>query len=140
MANLILVDNELITLAGALWRLLCREYPADLPGFSADQTPTTERSQFVDILEEQSKKLAEEVVRAAIQIRMEEKDATQRPPMTVGAFVKDRFMPDHVARKRSSSRAFYKSILKHILRPEEVDWMFTFKRKISAEKLKAVPG
>jgi integrase len=141
MTNIRPVDNEvIIDLAGALWSILCREYSSDLRGFSDCQIPMPGLSQFAHVLEERSMKVAEEVVRAAIQIRTQEGDVEQREQMTVAAFVKGRFIPDYLARKRSSSRAFYKSILKHILRPEEVDWMFSFKRKISGDRLKAVPG
>src|SRR5258707_15226326 len=67
-------------------------------------------------------------------------DVVHGAEMTIGAFVENRFVPEYVALKRSPSRAFYRSILKHILRPEEVDRMFSFRRNVSSETLKTVPG
>ena len=37
MADLRIIDKDVIILAGALWTLLTREYSADLPGFGDSQ-------------------------------------------------------------------------------------------------------
>jgi len=39
-------------------------------------------------------------------------------------FVKTRFIPEHVTSKGTSSRTYYRAILKHILKPETVDLLF----------------
>ena len=59
--------------------------------------------------------------------------------MTIANFVKYRFVPEHVARKRFAGQAHYQAILKHVLTPEEVDHMFNAASGISKGKLKASP-
>jgi integrase len=60
--------------------------------------------------------------------------------MTIASFVENKFLPEYVALKRPSGRAYYKAMLKHVLRPEEVDLLLCVTRKKPAQKLKAVPG
>jgi len=44
--------------------------------------------------------------------------------MTVAHFVATRFLPDHIAIKTSPGRRHYQAILKHVLKPEEVETIF----------------
>jgi len=136
MADLTLMDTDVIILAGALWTLLTREHSADLHGFGDRQDSGPVSS---DLREppEAGRSCAAEM---AVQHGGLTDDVMQGAEMTLGAFVEGRFVPEYVALKRSPSRAFYRTILKHILRPEEVDRMFSFRRKVSSEMLKAVPG
>ena len=60
--------------------------------------------------------------------------------MTIAEFVKNRFVPEHVAIKRTSGRTHYQAILKHVLRPEEVDEVFHPDAARSKAKLKANPA
>ena len=58
--------------------------------------------------------------------------------MTISEFVKTKFLPEHIATKRTSGRRHYQAILKHILVPEEVDRIFGVETSVSKAKLKAV--
>src|ERR1700733_8657776 len=136
MADLRLVNQDVVTLAGALWTFLTREYSADLHVRDGRQVPMPTPGQFLEPRERQRNAAAEVFVQQG-----EGTDVvTHSGEMTIRAFVANRFVPEFVALKRSSSRAFYRSILKHILRPEEVDRLFSFRRNVSPERLKAVPG
>jgi len=59
--------------------------------------------------------------------------------MTVARFVETRFIPEHVETKGASGRTHYKAILKHVLRPEEVDRVFGASSGNPRVKLRAVP-
>ena len=59
--------------------------------------------------------------------------------MTIAQFVQARFVPEHVAIKRTSGRTHYQAILKHVLTPEEVDRVFQSVSEGSKAKLKANP-
>jgi integrase len=61
------------------------------------------------------------------------------PQMTIGEFVEAKFIPEYVASMRSSGQAFYRSILKHVLIPEEVDRMFKANPGQQRKKLKTLP-
>jgi len=135
MAALRLVDKDVIILVGALWTLLTREYSADLHGFGDGQASGA-ASQFREPPEGRRSDAAE----MAVQHGGLTKDVVHGAELTIGAFVENIFVPEYLALKRSPSRAFYRSILKHILRPEEVDRMFSFRRNASPETLKTVPG
>ena len=58
--------------------------------------------------------------------------------MTIADFVESKFVPEHVARKKSSGRTHYQAILKHVLTPEEVDRVFQVDAEKSKTKLTAV--
>ena len=60
--------------------------------------------------------------------------------MTLADFVESRFVPEHVAKKRSAGRAYFQGILKHILTPERVDRAFRIDEETTRAKLKAVSG
>jgi integrase len=62
------------------------------------------------------------------------------PRITIGEFVEAKFIPEYVASRRSSGQAFYQSMLKHVLIPEEVDRMFEANPGQQRKKLKAIPG
>jgi site-specific recombinase XerD len=59
--------------------------------------------------------------------------------MTVADFVQKVFVPEHVATKGLSGRTHYQAILKHVLRPEEVDRVFRVNTENSKTRLKALP-
>lgn len=70
----------------------------------------------------------------------EKKAQADHSRMTVAEFVERRFIPEHVALKGSSGQVHYKSMLKHVLTPEEVDGMFRVGKKSPRIRLKAIPG
>jgi integrase len=67
---------------------------------------------------------------------------TQPPEaaMTIGDFVENVFVPEHVATKGLAGRTHYQAILKHVLAPEEVNRVFRVDTEKSPAKLKAVPN
>jgi integrase len=60
--------------------------------------------------------------------------------MTIAEFVKARFLPEHIATKRTPGRRHYQAILKHVLPPGEVDSIFAKDAVGSHTKLKANPN
>jgi integrase len=58
--------------------------------------------------------------------------------MTIAEFVRIKFLPEHIATKRTSGRRHYQAILKHVLPPEEVDRIFGIETSTSKAKLKAI--
>ena len=131
-----LMDKGFIILAGALWTLLTRDNSADLHGLGDRQAKGRTGCE----LHEPPEGLRSGATEMAVRHGGLPDDVLQGAQMTIGAFVENIFVPEYVALKRSPSRAFYRSILKHILRPEEVDRMFSFRRVVSPDTLKAVPG
>ena len=69
----------------------------------------------------------------------EEKEQAENSRMTVAEFVERKFIPEHVALKRFSGQVHYRSMLKHVLTPEEVDAIFHVGKRGSKSKLKAIP-
>lgn len=68
--------------------------------------------------------------------------ATYREPvqeMTVAEFVGRKFLPEHIATKRTPGRRHYQAILKHIISPEYVDQIFGDGQR-SRAKLKRNPN
>ncbi len=60
--------------------------------------------------------------------------------ITVGRFIEEKFGPEHIDRKRSSGRAFYQAILKHVIQPEEVDRIFRRNTADPRKTLHSLPG
>jgi integrase len=58
---------------------------------------------------------------------------------TFEAFVGMKFIAQHVERKSFAGRTHYRAILKHILRPETVDRLFSEKSTEARSRMKAVP-
>ena len=65
-------------------------------------------------------------------------DAEQQ--MTVAEFVERKFLPEHIATKRTPGRRHYQAILKHILNPNYVDQIFGVGGQPSRAKLKTNPN
>jgi integrase len=69
----------------------------------------------------------------------EQKDRAQQSAAIVTDFVEQKFVPEHVATKGLSGRTHYQAIMKHVLRPEEVDRVFHTDSRKSKTRLRAVP-
>src|SRR5581483_9383273 len=50
--------------------------------------------------------------------------AIQDSRMTIGFFVETKFIPEHVQYKTQAGKTHFKAMMKHILRPENVDRIF----------------
>ncbi len=59
------------------------------------------------------------------------------PKLTLADFVKEKFVPEHVAFKRKAGRMHYAAMLKHIITPEEVERAFQIDGACSSSKLQA---
>lgn len=60
--------------------------------------------------------------------------------LTVAEFVERKFLPEHIAAKRTPGRRHYHAILKHILSPDYVDRIFGVDAEPSKAKLKVNPN
>jgi integrase len=68
-----------------------------------------------------------------------EKPIAQDLGVTFEAFVGMKFIPQHVGQKSFAGRTHYRAILKHILRPETVDLLFSECLTDAKSRMKAVP-
>jgi integrase len=71
--------------------------------------------------------------------RRDPKPSVPLPETTIAEFVQKVFVPEHVATKKPSGRTHFQAILKHVLRPDEVDRIFRVDPETSKTKLEAVP-
>ena len=67
-------------------------------------------------------------------------DRDRNRAVTVGHFVENEFVPEHVATKSKLGQTHYRAILKHVLTPEEVERTFNAGANAAMAKLKAVPN
>jgi integrase len=74
-----------------------------------------------------------------LQSKTQKGNVTPCSRMTIGRFVETKFIPEHVAHKRSSGRWFYRAMLKHLLIPEQVDCMFRANPGKQNKKTIAIP-
>jgi integrase len=59
--------------------------------------------------------------------------------VTIADFVERFFVPEHVATKAASGRTHFQAILKHVLKPEEVQRIFQARSQGSKVKMKTIP-
>jgi integrase len=64
----------------------------------------------------------------------------EEPSLCMAQFIETRFIPDHVKHKSFAGRTHYQAILKHILKPETVERIFTPYLGAIKARLKTVPG
>ena len=132
--------KDVINLADALWKLLQREYSADFQGFESVQTRKLGYKTPNDFPEGRWGGEAQREARKTFLSQVQEDPVAPNSQMTIASFVENKFLPEYVALKRPSGRAYYKAMLKHVLRPEEVGHLLCVTRKKPGQKLKAVPG
>ncbi len=61
------------------------------------------------------------------------------PATSIGEFIERRFIPEHVAIKRPAGRSYFRTILNHVLPPEQVARAFALGPENPRNKLKAIP-
>ena len=61
------------------------------------------------------------------------------PATSIGEFIERRFIPEHVAIKRPAGRSYFRTILNHVLPPEQVARAFAVGPENPSNKLKAIP-
>jgi len=83
---------------------------------------------------------AREIAWGDLLSRLEPDARLPKSAMTVADFVKEKFVPEHVAKKSFSGRTHYRAMLKHVLTPKEVDRVFQIEAEASKTRLKAVPN
>ena len=84
----------------------------------------------------------EEAQRIAIRnvvFKMPPTEGAPHSEMTITDFVERVFVPEHVATKAASGRAHFQAILKHVLKPEEVQRVFDARSEGSKVKMKTIP-
>jgi integrase len=72
--------------------------------------------------------------------RLDQNTRTPQSVMTLSDFVERKFIPEHVAMLKIAGRTHYHAILKHVLKPEDVDRMFLVPAEKSKAKLKTING
>jgi integrase len=71
-----------------------------------------------------SREEAQQIVWRMIVSQARAEKAAQHSSMTLAEFVERKFVPEYVASKGYSGRMHYQAMLKHVLRPEDVDRVF----------------
>src|SRR5271169_2293406 len=66
-------------------------------------------------------------------------DASEDSRISLAAFIERKFIPHHVELKSLAGRTHYQAILKHILRPETVERIFSPYVGTAKARLKAAP-
>ena len=86
-----------------------------------------------------SREEAQQIVWRMIVSRARAQKAAQHSSMTLAEFVATKFVPEYVASKGYSGRMHYQSMLKHVLRPEEVDRVFRVEPRRPKVRLRSLP-
>lgn len=86
-----------------------------------------------------SREEAQQIVWRMIVSQARAHKAAQHSSMTLTEFVERKFVPEYVASKGFSGRMHYQSMLKHVLKPEEVDRVFGAEPKRPKVRLRSVP-
>lgn len=81
---------------------------------------------------------AQQIVWRMIVSQARAQKVAQHSSMTLGEFVEQKFVPEYVASKGFSGRMHYQSMLKHVLRPEEVDRVFRTQPRRPKVRLRSV--
>jgi integrase len=85
-----------------------------------------------------SREEAQQIVWRMIVSQARAQQVAQHSSMTLGEFVERKFVPEYVASKGFSGRMHYQSMLKHVLRPEEVDRLFRAEARRPKVRLRSV--
>jgi len=123
-------------LQSGFWRLRWREGAIDVSGVEEHRFRQPIWIGPATGAERLTKEQAEEIACENFLSRSDRNAETSHSTMTLVDFVEKIFVPEHVAKKDASGRTHYHAILKHVLRPEEVDRIFDAEK--SRAKLKAV--
>jgi len=125
-----------VYLQGGFWRLRWREDEINTSGFVEGHGCKPTWIGPATGPERLTKKEAQQIAWDNFLPRLNQNAAESA--MTIGDFVEKKFVPEHVAKKKLSGRTHYHAILKHVLKPEEVDRVFQVDAEKSRTKLKAV--
>jgi integrase len=85
-----------------------------------------------------SREEAQQIVWRMIVSRARAEKVAQHSSMTLAEFVEHKFVPEYVASKGFSGRMHYQSMLKHVLKPEEVDRVFRVEPRRPKVRLRSV--
>jgi integrase len=81
---------------------------------------------------------AQQIVWTMIVSQARAQKVSQHSTMTLTEFVERKFVPEYVASKGFSGRMHYQSMLKHVLKPEEVDRVFRAEPRRPKVRLRSV--
>jgi integrase len=85
-----------------------------------------------------SREEAQQIVWRMIVSQARAEKVAQHSTMTLAEFVEQKFVPEYVASKGFSGRMHYQSMLKHVLKPEEVDRVFRVEPRRPKVRLRSV--
>lgn len=85
-----------------------------------------------------SREEAQQIVWRMIVSQARAEKVAQHSSMTLAEFVERKFVPEYVASKGFSGRMHYQSMLKHVLKPEEVDRVFRVEPRRPKVRLRSV--
>lgn len=142
-----LTRSKDLNLESSLWRLDGGLWKPQWSGNSSDAIEIVERQRegfqslsFVSGVTESIEEEAKQDDRGPKSSRARQDALGEQSEITISEFVERRFVPGHVALKEAAGREHYQAMLKHILKPEEVDRIFCTKSKQPSRRLKTVSG
>jgi integrase len=136
MENNSFVHDDLVVLAGALWKVLQRDHADDLQRF-VKSLAAEEMRHGPGSSPEQNARFGDGAIHLP---KTQQEELALNSQMKIVTFIENKFVPEHVAFKRSSGQAHYKSMLKHVIGPDEVQRIFPGKDNGPRMRLEAVPG
>ncbi len=85
-----------------------------------------------------SREEAQQIVWKMIVSQARAQKVAQHSSVTLGEFVEKKFVPEYIASKGFSGRMHYQSMLKHVIRPEDVDRIFAVEPRRPKVRLQSV--
>lgn len=111
-------------LEGGCWKLRVNENLFNARGFKEHRWREPVQIGPAIGPEKLTRKEAQRVVWESLPLPQQSLTYPQHSSMTVVEFVENLFVPEHVSIKGLSGRTHYRAILKHVLKPEEVQRVF----------------
>jgi integrase len=139
-----LPGNTALYLEDGFWKLNWDEEPAEAVGgdsFAAGEESGQRHPVWVGLAtgpKGLSRDEAQQIVWRMIVSQARAQKVAHHSSMTLVEFVETKFVPEYVASKGFAGRMHYQSMLKHVLRPEEVDRVFRLERRRPKARLRAV--
>jgi integrase len=136
--------NGALYLEDGFWKLSWSDQPQTVEGNEAAPCPDPDPGNppiWVGLASGPkglSREEAQQIVWKMIVSQARAQKVAQHSSMTLGEFVEKKFVPEYVASKGFSGRMHYQSMLKHVLRPEEVDRVFAVAPRRPKVRLRSV--
>ncbi len=140
-----LPGNSALYLEDGFWKLIWSERPETVRGGEAVPAPELNPNPHPVWVGSAtgpkglSREEAQQIVWRMIVSQARAQKAAQHSTMTLAEFVERKFVPEYVASKGFSGRMHYQSMLKHVLKPEEVDRVFRAEPRRPKVRLRSIP-